>query len=211
MGNVGTALGIIGILIGAIGVGFAFIVWNGQNTTNSDVDDLIDQVNNLTTELNSLTAELNNLTSTLFVGIWDNLGENMDYTPYDSQDNWLVELDDNKFNNSEYISVSNTNTRITLIKPGWYRLHLSVLLYDIDPNSEYWMRIMKNGVRISHFDYYGTLGTVNSRGHSIDSSDLVYSNGTDYFEINGFSPSDDFYLTIVLETLKQFTIEYVIT
>ncbi|KKK89373.1 hypothetical protein LCGC14_2733780, partial [marine sediment metagenome] len=35
--NVGTALGVMGIIIGAGAIGFAFFVWNGQNTTNSDL------------------------------------------------------------------------------------------------------------------------------------------------------------------------------
>ena len=74
MGNAGAALGIIGIIIGAGAIGFAFFVWNG---TNSDLDDLIDQLNNvtppsittaptdLTDAFNNLTYEFNNLTDFL--------------------------------------------------------------------------------------------------------------------------------------------------
>ena len=54
MGRSGTALGLIGIIIGAVGVGFAFIVWNGQNTTNSDLDDLRDELNNFKSDFNNL-------------------------------------------------------------------------------------------------------------------------------------------------------------
>ena len=68
MGSSGTALGIIGIILAAGAIGFAFIVWNGQNTTNSALDDLTDQFNNMpgptnmTDEFNNLTDELNNIT-----------------------------------------------------------------------------------------------------------------------------------------------------
>ncbi len=40
MGNAGTALGLIGIILGAGAIGFAFIVWSGQNNLESDFNNL---------------------------------------------------------------------------------------------------------------------------------------------------------------------------
>ena len=40
MGKAGTAIGIIGMLLGAGGLGFAFVVWNGQNAIVSDINEL---------------------------------------------------------------------------------------------------------------------------------------------------------------------------
>ncbi len=113
----GTALGIIGIILAAGVIGFAFFVWNGAN---SDVDAL-------QAEINNLESDFNNLDTTILVGVWEDLSRNMDYTPFTSNGNWLFEFGDNKLNNTDYISVSNTNTRITLVKSGWYRIHVSVL------------------------------------------------------------------------------------
>ncbi len=64
MGSSGKALGIIGIILAAGATGFAFFVWNG---TNSDLDDLKDQLNNLTDEFNDLESEFSNLTKEIIL------------------------------------------------------------------------------------------------------------------------------------------------
>ena len=202
MGKSGTALGIIGIILAAGAVGFTFVVWNGQNTTNSDLDDLIDEVNNLIGLSNS--TEINNLTRT--IGIWNALDDNLDYAPYNLQNDWLFEFGDNKLNNTDYISVSNTNTRITLLKSGWYRIHLSVLLSSISPSSYYRVRLLKDGAIESYLDFLATSSTIDSSWHYINSYTFVFSDGTNYIEIEASStydtaPSNDDY--------NQLTIEYV--
>ncbi len=182
MGRGGTALGIIGIILAAGAVGFTFIVWSSQSTTKS-------------------------LTQTIVVGIWETLGDNLGFAPYNSQNNWLLEFGDNRLNNTDYISVSNSNTRITLLKSGWYRIHLSILLAGISPSNSYRVRILKDGVTECFLDFYETATIIDSFYHSIDSSAFVYSNGTNYIEINGDSaddfsvPSNDLY--------NQLTIEFV--
>ena len=40
MGKAGSVFGIIGMLLGAGGLGFAFIVWNGQNAIESKINEL---------------------------------------------------------------------------------------------------------------------------------------------------------------------------
>ncbi len=127
--------------------------------------------------------------------------------PYEYQNDWLFEFLDNKLNNTDYISVSNTNTRITLLKSGWYRIHLSALLSGISPSSDYYVSLFKDGSMESYLDLHGTSAASVSWFHNIDSSVLVYSNGTNYIEINGFS-GDDF--QIYLDIFNQLTIEYVV-
>ncbi len=252
MGSGGTALGIIGIILAAGAIGFAFFVWNGQNATNSDLnsdlDDLTDalnnlieftnmtgftnmtdEFNNLTYEFNNLTYEFNNLTyefnnleselanlesifynmtRTVVVGIWEELDDNLDFAPHNTQGNWLFEFGDNTWNNTDYISVSNTNTRITLLKPGWYRIHLSVLIADIGPSNRYWIGILKDGVTEFYIYRYETSATMDAILHYIDSSAFVYSDGTNYIELNGWSNTDDFNCG-GSEIFDQFKIEYV--
>ena len=183
MGRGGTALGIIGIILAAGAIGFAFVVWNGQNTTN-------------------------NLSRTIVVGIWDDIDSNLDYAPYNLQNDWLFEFGDNKLNNTEYISVSNTNTRITLLKSGWYRIHISVLLGGISPSSSYRLELLKDGTIESYLDFYATSSTNDSSWHYIDSSAFVYSNGTNFIEINEYSSSDDF-APSTNDMYHQFTIKYI--
>lgn len=206
MGKSGTVLGIIGMILAAGAIGFAFVVWNGQNTTNSDLDDLTDELNDLQSELNDLESNFNNLTKTIVVGIWDALDDNLDYAPYNLQNDWLFELGDNKLNNTDYISVSNTNTRITLLKSGWYRIHISVLLSSISPSSYYRVRLLKDGAIESYLDILATSSTIDSSWYYINSYTFVFSDGTNYIEIEASStydttPSNDDY--------NQLTIEYV--
>ena len=202
MGKGVAALGIIGMILAAGAIGFAFFVWNGQNTTNSELNDLTDA-------FNDLKSDFDNLTQTIVVGIWDALDNNLDFAPHNTQDDWLLEFGDNSLNNTDYISVSNTNTRITLLKSGWYRIHLNVLLFGISPSSTYWARIYKDGSSEIYLDRHGTSATVDSIYHYIDSSGFVYSNGTNYIEINGYSLGDFFYVS--LDPFNQFKIEYIAT
>ena len=199
MGSGGTALGIIGIILAAGAIGFAFVVWNGQNTTNSDLDGLND-------ELNNLESDLNNMTGIIVVGIWNAFDENQDFAPHTYQNDWLLEFLNNKLNNTDYISVSNNNTRITLLKSGWYRIHLSVLLSGLGPSNIYLITILKDGTIEFQLERYET-GTSSVGYYNIYSSAFVYSNGTNYIEINGKGTAN-FY--VPLDLYSQLTIEYVV-
>jgi len=189
MGSNGTALGVIGIILAAGAIGFAFFGWNGQNNLQSD---------------------FNNLTQTIVVGLWDALDDNLDFAPHNFQSNWLYEFGDNKLNNTDYISISNTNTRITLLKPGWYRIYLSVMLSSIGPSDVYWTRLLKDGDVEFYFDRHETGTPADSSYHFFGSSGFVYSNGTNYIEVNGYTFSDFFYISSS-DDFNQFMIEYIDT
>ena len=201
MGNNGAALGIIEIILCA-GVGvFAFFIWNGQNTTNSGIDDLNDQINDL-------ELDFNNSIITMVVGIWDSLDQNMDYSPHDLSTDWLIEFHDNNLTNPEYISVSNGNTRITLLQSGWYRIHLSVALTNHFGSSFYWIYLLKDGVEDENFDAYSTSSYTPPLRH-IDSSVFIYSNGTNYIEVNPVTTAAGGLVLWSTEVHHQFIIEYV--
>ncbi|MFX1366109.1 MAG: hypothetical protein ACFFCE_06720 [Promethearchaeota archaeon] len=201
MGNNGAALGIIAIIL-CVGVGvFVFFIWNGQNTTNSDVDDLQEQINNL-------ESDFNNSITTKFVGIWDDLARNMDYSPHNSSTDWLIEFQDNNLTNPEYISVSNNNTRVTLLQSGWYRIHLTIALTNHFGGSFYWIHLLKDGVEDENFDAYST-STYTPPLRHIDSSVFIYSNGTNYIEVNPVTTAVGGLLIWYYEVIHQFIIEYV--
>ncbi len=199
----GTALGIIGIILAAGAIGFAFFVWNGQNTTNS----------NLNSEIDDLTDTLNNLTGTIFVGKWDALDDNYDYAPHNLTNDWFYEFGSNSLNNTDYIAVSNTNTRITLLKSGWYRIHISVLLWKLNSTDTVFKTMMlKDGVPEFAFNRLQTGFTDDSYWLHFDSSAFVYSNGTNYIEFNGFSNKDNDFEPYTDPGLdyNRLTIEYVV-
>ncbi len=183
----GTVLGILGIIIGAVGVGFAFIVWNNQQEISSDLDDL---------------------TSYIVVGIWDDLETNKDIAPYQSDVSWLVALQDNYLNNSEYISVSNNNTRITLLKAGMYKIHISTALEGILANEGYQIILMKNGIDDFFIEDEYTKSDFTGQYLLVESSGFVYSNGVNYIEIHGYG-SFDFFITNN-SAYNQFSIDYVV-
>jgi hypothetical protein len=144
----------------------------------------------------------------ILVGLWDELDYNTDFTPYITTYNWLLEYRENRINNSDYFSVSNNNTRITLLKPGWYRIHLSMELWSIDANQTYLIIILKNGVQEFYLLYHKASATPEPAYVSFDSSAFLYSNGTDYFEIRGYGFGDPFF--VGGQIYNQLTIEFVL-
>jgi len=193
MGNSGTALGIIGIILAAGGTGLSFFVWNGQTTLKSD--------------LNDMENNFNNLTRTIVVGIWDELDRNMDYSPHNLQNNWLTEFGDNKLFSTEHLSLSRSYTRISLLKVGWYRIHLSMMVTDLDANNNYRIYLNKDGVFETSFDYFEVSARDSIEYYCIHSSVFVESDGTNYIEINGYSSTDSFITSYQIYNL--LTIEYV--
>ena len=202
MGNSGIVLGIIGIILAAGSIGFAFFVWNGQNTTNSALNSEIDD---LRSDLNDLESDVNNLEDSILVGIWEDLSRNTDYTPYNSDGNWLFEFGENQVNNTEYFSVSNSNTRITIIKSGWYKIHLSAILNGISDGHAYSMGFYKNDDIYGYSSYLiGDLQYI-----YMDGTVFIECNATDYIEINAYSVIDDFDV-YTIPNYNHLTIEYVV-
>ena len=165
MGKGGSVLGLIGIILGAGGIAFGYYNWTSEN---------------------------DNSTQNKVVGVWDGLDVNRDYSGYNQLHTWLFEFTDNDFNDSDYVSVSLSNTRITLLKPGWYRIHFTVLLGDIDPAEHYYIRLLKNHTIDEYLFSVWTTSTATSV-YKIDTSALVYSDGMNYIEIGASSsPQDTF-------------------
>ena len=142
------------------------------------------------TLINTQLAEKQDLK---LIGLWDEFDYNTDFPPYTSMSYWLLEFRDVKIINSDYIVISNNNTRLTLLKLGWYRIQLTMILSSIDAGQMYWINILKNGVVIFILLYHETSATPESDYITFDSSVFVYSNGTDYFEIMGDSFGDPFF------------------
>ncbi|HEA70934.1 hypothetical protein LCGC14_2796180 [marine sediment metagenome] len=182
MGKGGTVLGLIGIILGAGGLVLGYLNWTGQSS---------------------------NSTQNKVVGIWDSVTDNLDFIPFNSQNFWLFEFGDNKLNNTDYISISNNNTRITLLKTGWYRIHLNVLLSNIGASETYWTEVYIDGTYEFSLDRHQTSAILDSSDHYIDSSGFIFSDGTTYFEICVYTVSDDVY--VYLDQFNQFKIEYLAT
>lgn len=159
-----------------------------------------------------MIGQTNNLTQTKVVGVWDGLTNNQDYSGYDQQGAWLFEFTDNEMNNTGYISVSNTNTRITLLKPGWYRIHLSTELINLDSGLHYYLRFLKDHSIDMYLYHFDTMTSV-PPAKFIDSSAFVYSDGTNFVEIGATcgSPTVNGFDISSSASMNQLLIEFVST
>ena len=144
----------------------------------------------------------------ILVGLWDDLTKNKEYAPFTTDSSWLIEFDNNQFNNSNYISVSNNNTRFKLLKEGFYKITLLLLLYDVDASEVYWTYLLRNNLydhclaRVAISDY------PSSPYHQIESSVYVKSTGLDNFTIRCYSTGSDAFEVGWLNNFNQLSIEY---
>ena len=139
------------------------------------------------------------------VGLWDDLAKNKEYAPYDSDDTWRLEFDNNQYNDSNYISVSNNNTNFKLLKEGFYKLTLLLYLSDLDPGGTYWVYIYRNNsvnyciAKIEH---------PTSLNYQVESSVFVKSTGLDNFFIRVHCTGDTSFAISTTQSFNQLSIEY---
>ena len=91
------------------------------------------------------------------------------------------------FNQSEYFDLTDTYTKIHLLKPGWYRFSLKCILNGIVPGAYYSCSLWKNDERIERFWYTNTPTGVSY--HMINAIVYAYSDGDDFFNIRADSGS----------------------
>ena len=148
----------------------------------------------------------------ILVGLWDDLDTSMDYPPWDEANNWLLKLKDNQFNDSSYISCSNQNTNFILLKPGFYKITLTLLLSDLQASSAYFVELQRNSFTDHILERVVLSANPGSSKYRIQSSLYVYGNGIDYFQINCFCSVGDpsFSVDATWDYYNQLSIEYVL-
>ena len=144
------------------------------------------------------------------VGLWDGLAKNKDYLPYTSDTSWLIEFSDIQFNNSDYISVSYSNTRFKLLKEGYYKITLLLCLemVNVIVNSVYWIVLYRNSTIEHYFERIAVAASPSSPYFLIESSLYVKSTGLDYFVIRCHCSGDTFFTIANTQTYNQLSIEY---
>lgn len=116
-------------------------------------------------------------------------------------------------NNTGYLFVENSNTKITLLIPGWYRIHLAVELNSLDTGLHYYVRLLKDHITdevFYHIDHNTLLPAEDI--YYLESSMFVYSDGTNYIEVKGTvgSPTINGF-GIGSSANNRFSIEFVST
>lgn len=147
-------------------------------------------------------------TGLTLVGLWDDLATNKEYAPYTTDYSWLIEFNNNQFNDSNYIEISNNNTRFKLLKEGFYKITLLLTWYDIDPDSVYWAVLLRNDIIDHFFVRVAISANQTNTYHLIESSLYVKSTGLDNFTIRCYCSGDTAFEIAVQQTFNQLSIEY---
>jgi len=144
----GTALGIIGIIVGVSGLGLGvystinFQLVEGpqglEGLPGLDGTDGLDGINGE----DGLNGTLDNL-----VAVWETL------TGYGAPaPDFFVAFDDIRFNRSDFFNLSASNTNITLTRAGWYRFSIRLLFSGLFYGPYFQLDINKNGTTLEMID-----------------------------------------------------------
>jgi len=139
------------------------------------------------------------------VGLWDDLAKNKDYAPYNTDTSWRLEFDNNQYNDSNYISVSNSNTNFKLLKEGFYKLTILLYAYDLVPGGTYWFYLYRNN-SINHC--IAKIGLPTTTYYQVESSVFVKSSGLDNFFIRAYCTGDTSFTIATAQSFNQLSIEY---
>jgi len=140
------------------------------------------------------------------VGLWTNLSRVM-YGSYNTSDNWLIGVNNTQILKSDYVALSNNNTKFTLEVTGWYKVHLSLVLVNLTLNNEYYINFNRNNKLEFSLAKFNSTRTIYS---VINLYQFIYFNSSDFFEINCNS-SDSFNVgtTELYQNYNQLSIEYI--
>ena len=142
------------------------------------------------------------------VGLWDDLAKNKEFAPFTTDSSWLIEFDNNQFNNSNHIEVSNNNTSFKLLKEGFYKITLLLRLDGVNPDRVYWVYFLRNNLYDHCFARVAISDNPGSSAHQIESSVYVKSTGLDNFSIRCYSTGSDAFEIGYLQNFNQLSIEY---
>ena len=131
----------------------------------------------------------------ILVGLWDDLAKNKDYAPYNTDTSWRLEFYNNQYNDSDYISVSNSNTNFKLLKEGFYKLTLLLYLYYLDRNNSVDQSIAK-------------VALPTSNNYQVETSVYIRSTGLDTFLIRAYCTGDASFEVATGQSFNQLSIEY---
>ncbi|MCP4760282.1 MAG: hypothetical protein GY870_00780 [archaeon] len=129
------------------------------------------------------------------VGLWESLYRDMDNPDFNTNINWLMEVADTEIYNTDYIilneSAQYNHTRFNLVKNGWYRVNIIMILYDTSSIAGfYYLDVLKNGI-----PFLSPVFEVSINQYLPISVDFyISSDGNDYYEFNFHHLTDSFYI-----------------
>lgn len=142
------------------------------------------------------------------VGLWESLYRNMDNPDYNTVNEWLIEVGDAKIYNSSYVilnqSAQHMDTRFHLMKSGWYRVNIHLLLDSTNSVAGWYdIYVLKNGTTFLYLLHEVSM----NQNLQVNRQFYISSDGNDYFELSCYNTADSFFIENQ-QVLNQLTIEY---
>lgn len=143
------------------------------------------------------------------VGHWESLYRDMDNPDFNTVNDWLIEVGDGKIENNGYVvldqSAQHKDTRFHLVKSGWYRVNIHVMLGGVS-SVQGWYQILvwKNDSTFLYLLYEASM----NQNLQVNRQFYISSDGNDYFEFNCYNFNDNF-LIESQQVFNQLTIDYV--
>jgi len=147
------------------------------------------------------------------VGLWEDVLKNK-LNPIMNMDSaWLLEVDNNKIIDNEYIVLNQTtaykDTRFHLVKAGLYKITINILLTDLLNTQGYALSAFKDeeGYGMLAYKKLFHVVTPNVVEH-INVNFFLESNGTNFYEFGCFTLSAPFNLDTD-QAYNHLSIEYI--
>lgn len=147
------------------------------------------------------------------VGLWEDVLKNKLHPIMNADSYWLLEVGNEQIINNEYIILNQTtgykDTRFHLVKAGFYRITINIVLTDLHNTQGYIISAFKDG------EDYGFTGfktffcvTAPSISEQVNVDFYLESNGTNFYEFGCLTFADPFEL-LTDQEYSHLSIEYV--
>ena len=137
-------------------------------------------------------------TQTGIVGLWEAIESDQLFL-------FTLILNDIRTNDSDFFSLNNPNTTLSLKQVGWYKASFRFILVSLVVSNPYGVQIWKNSLLYHEMEF-----TATETSKEINDYVYLYSDGNDeyHFECYDAMLSDSFWV-ITSQQYNQFVLEYV--
>jgi len=137
-------------------------------------------------------------TQTGIVGLWETIES-------DQSSLFTLILNDIRTNDSDFFSLNNPNTTLSLNQVGWYKVSFRFRLVSLIVSNPYGVQIWKNSLVYQDLEFEAT-----ETAKDINDYAYLYSDGDDEFHFECYDAmiTDSFWVTSS-QQYNQFVLEYV--
>ena len=121
-------------------------------------------------------------------------------------DDFILSFSSIQLNHSNYFSMSNGNTTITLTRSGWYKFTIRTMLIGLTTTDDYYFNIEKNGAFSNALLYTSNPPTIS---RCITAVAYVESDGNDEFIFRCFDIGADPFGVTPTQKYNQLALEFV--